>query len=280
MRDFRKHTNWYMSGYPVGPEVRRQAVADLLVERARRHPRRARSGDRDGRRRRAHQARPHQRPDQGVAARALPRRPRRARRSPTTTTSWHCREADADAWLDAGRGDPRSSLPSVVAAAAGVAARGRVSSSRSCPPTSTRSPRPDEKPVDYVERVARDKAMAVVAKLGIGAAGDVVVLAADTTVDVDGDVLGKPADDDDARRMLRLLSGRTHQVHTAVGRRGGSPALEHATVDDGRHLRRHRRRDDRLVRRDRRAPRQGRRLRHAGRGRRARRARRRQSHAT
>jgi septum formation protein len=76
--------------------------------------------------------------------------------------------------------------------------------------------RPDEKPVDYVERVARDKAIAVVAKLGIGAAGNVVVLAADTTVDVDGEVLAKPSDDDDARRMLRLLSGRTHQVHTAV----------------------------------------------------------------
>jgi septum formation protein len=76
--------------------------------------------------------------------------------------------------------------------------------------------RPDEKPVDYVERVARDKAMAVVAKLGIVAAGDVVVLAADTTVHVDGDVLGKPVDDEDAERMLRLLSGRTHQVHTAV----------------------------------------------------------------
>ena len=74
----------------------------------------------------------------------------------------------------------------------------------------------DEKPTDYVERVARDKAMAVVARLGIGAAGNVVVLAADTTVDVDGEILGKPADDADARRMLRLLSGRTHQVHTAV----------------------------------------------------------------
>jgi nucleoside triphosphate pyrophosphatase len=75
---------------------------------------------------------------------------------------------------------------------------------------------PGEKPVDYVERVAHDKALAVVAKLGIGAAGDVVVLAADTTVDVDGDVLGKPLDDSDARRILHLLSGRTHQVHTAV----------------------------------------------------------------
>jgi septum formation protein len=75
---------------------------------------------------------------------------------------------------------------------------------------------PGEKPVDYVERVALDKAMAVVAKLGMSAAGDVVVLAADTTVDVDGEILGKPLDDSDARRMLRLLSGRTHQVHTAI----------------------------------------------------------------
>jgi septum formation protein len=75
---------------------------------------------------------------------------------------------------------------------------------------------PGEKPVDYVERVAHDKALAVVAKLGMGAAGDVVVLAADTTVDVDGEILGKPIDDSDARRMLHLLSGRTHQVHTAI----------------------------------------------------------------
>jgi septum formation protein len=76
--------------------------------------------------------------------------------------------------------------------------------------------RPDEKAVEYVERVARDKAMAVVGKLGMGAAGDVIVLAADTTVDVEGEVLAKPDDDDDGRRMLRLLAGRTHQVHTAV----------------------------------------------------------------
>jgi septum formation protein len=75
---------------------------------------------------------------------------------------------------------------------------------------------PGEKSVDYVERVAHDKALAVVAKLGVGAAGDLVVLAADTTVDVDGEILAKAEDDEDARRMLRLLSGRTHQVHTAV----------------------------------------------------------------
>ena len=78
------------------------------------------------------------------------------------------------------------------------------------------SVRPGEKPIEYVERVARDKATAVVGKLGMGATASVLVLAADTTVDVDGEVLAKPDDEADARRMLRLLSGRTHQVHTAV----------------------------------------------------------------
>jgi len=76
--------------------------------------------------------------------------------------------------------------------------------------------RPGESPIDYVERIARSKALAVVGRLGMGATGAIVVLAADTTVDVDGEILAKPADDEDARRMLRLLSGRTHQVHTSV----------------------------------------------------------------
>jgi septum formation protein len=75
---------------------------------------------------------------------------------------------------------------------------------------------PEEGPVQYVARVAHDKAMAAVGKLGLGATGQVVVLAADTTVDVDGEVLAKPSDDEDARRMLKLISGRTHQVHTAI----------------------------------------------------------------
>lgn len=78
------------------------------------------------------------------------------------------------------------------------------------------SEHPGEAPAAYVERVARAKAMAVVGRMGMAATGNVVVLAADTTVDVDGQILAKPTDDDDARRMLRLMSGRTHQVHTAV----------------------------------------------------------------
>lgn len=71
-----------------------------------------------------------------------------------------------------------------------------------------------EDPIAYVERVARSKAETVADRIGRPAS--TVILAADTTVDVDGRILAKPDDDDDARRMLRLLSGRTHQVHTAV----------------------------------------------------------------
>ncbi len=76
------------------------------------------------------------------------------------------------------------------------------------------SAHPGESPIDYVERIATDKAN-VAARL-VGQPTGVAVLAADTTVDVDGEILAKPDDDRDARRMLRLLSGRTHQVHTAV----------------------------------------------------------------
>lgn len=69
----------------------------------------------------------------------------------------------------------------------------------------------DETPDQYVRRIADAKARAVLAD-----AVDRVVLAADTTVVVDGRILGKPADAADASRMLRLLSGRRHQVITAV----------------------------------------------------------------
>lgn len=70
---------------------------------------------------------------------------------------------------------------------------------------------PDEAPTVYAARLAREKALAV-KRLRPGDA----VLGADTIVVVDGSVLGKPADRDDARRMLRLLSGRSHEVITAV----------------------------------------------------------------
>jgi septum formation protein len=67
--------------------------------------------------------------------------------------------------------------------------------------------RPVETPVDYVERLAREKALSV--------AGD-LVLGADTTVVARDEVLEKPTDPSDALRMLRKLQGRTHQVVTSV----------------------------------------------------------------
>jgi septum formation protein len=76
-------------------------------------------------------------------------------------------------------------------------------------------PRESEAPADYVSRVALDKAR------GCAAPSGAVVLAADTVVIVDGRILGKPADDADAARMLRLLSGRRHEVLTGVVVRSG-----------------------------------------------------------
>jgi len=73
-------------------------------------------------------------------------------------------------------------------------------------------PRPGEGPFDYPRRLARDKARAVRAH---AAAAD-LVLGADTIVVVDQQILEKPVDAADAARMLRLLSGRTHQVTTGV----------------------------------------------------------------
>lgn len=70
---------------------------------------------------------------------------------------------------------------------------------------------PGEKPEAYVRRVAEAKAAAVASK-----AGGRIVLAADTVVVVDGRILGKPVDDAEAVRMLRLLSGRRHEVMTAI----------------------------------------------------------------
>jgi septum formation protein len=68
-----------------------------------------------------------------------------------------------------------------------------------------------ETPVGHAERLAREKAAIVSAKHR-----DALTVGADTIVVVDGEILGKPVDADDARRMLRRLSGRGHVVHTAV----------------------------------------------------------------
>jgi septum formation protein len=71
---------------------------------------------------------------------------------------------------------------------------------------------PGEDPHDAAERLARAKASTVAASAPPG----VLVLAADTIVVLDGVALGKPRDDDDAKRMLRSLRGRAHDVVTGV----------------------------------------------------------------
>ncbi len=73
------------------------------------------------------------------------------------------------------------------------------------------TPLPGEAPVPHTERLAREKARVVAA-----GAPDALVIAADTIVVIDGAILGKPADIPEARAMLRRLSGRTHEVCTAM----------------------------------------------------------------
>jgi septum formation protein len=72
-----------------------------------------------------------------------------------------------------------------------------------------------ELPVDYVRRLASAKLDAVMKTVGVVNVG-AIVIAADTTVDVDGVIFGKPVDDAEAVKMLLALSGRSHQVHTGL----------------------------------------------------------------
>ena len=90
-------------------------------------------------------------------------------------------------------------------------------------------PRPGEDPIAYVTRLAREKAQVVFDQLTQGNAmqaanpapsalplENLAVLGADTTVTLDGLILGKPEDERDAARILRMLSGRSHRVITGV----------------------------------------------------------------
>jgi septum formation protein len=83
-----------------------------------------------------------------------------------------------------------------------------------------------ERPGPYVRRLAHAKALA------IDAAPDEIILAADTTVVVShGELLAKPADAADARRMLLMLSGRRHEVLTGIClRRGEQVITDHAST--------------------------------------------------
>lgn len=82
-----------------------------------------------------------------------------------------------------------------------------------CPADIDETPLSGEAAADYVERMALEKAAAVAGSLQ---SGDRLVLGADTSVVVDGDILGKPEDRDHGLRLLRRLSGRRHRVMTAL----------------------------------------------------------------
>jgi septum formation protein len=78
------------------------------------------------------------------------------------------------------------------------------------------TPHADEQPGDYVKRVSRAKAEAGFAVLRLRNLPSFPVLAADTTVTIGGKIFGKPVNDEQATAMLSQLSGREHQVHSAV----------------------------------------------------------------
>lgn len=86
-----------------------------------------------------------------------------------------------------------------------------------------------EAPGAYVERLAREKAARAVEELS-SRAFDVLVLGADTAVVIGDEILGKPLDVQDAARMLRRLSGRTHQVLTGVCLRTVERSASHVEI--------------------------------------------------
>ena len=75
--------------------------------------------------------------------------------------------------------------------------------------------RPDESPTAYVKRLAHEKVL-VTAKSMKREYSHLCVIAADTTVSIQQEILGKPETDAEAFEMLKKLSGKTHEVHTAV----------------------------------------------------------------
>jgi len=86
-------------------------------------------------------------------------------------------------------------------------------------------PLPGESPEHFAERAAQDKARALASPDGLP------VLASDTVVEIDGEILGKPGDREDARRMLHRLSARSHRVHTGMALASGEtiPSLVDTT---------------------------------------------------
>lgn len=76
--------------------------------------------------------------------------------------------------------------------------------------------RVNESPEDYVVRIAREKALQAIERIAAEHLPSAPVLAADTAVILKGEILGKPADIEEARSFMTRLSGQTHEVRTAV----------------------------------------------------------------
>lgn len=93
---------------------------------------------------------------------------------------------------------------------------------------------PGESPRDYVQRVTEAKLDAAVARHARRGLADAPILCSDTTVALDGQILGKPGDAADAARILGLLSGRAHEVLTAVAVQGGGRRLRALSVSSVR----------------------------------------------
>lgn len=94
------------------------------------------------------------------------------------------------------------------------------------------TPGPGELPADYVLRMAREKAAAGWQKIVASGLTIRPLLASDTTVVYQDKILGKPENEQDARRMLTLLSGNTHQVMTAVAITDGQQFRTELSVTD------------------------------------------------
>lgn len=111
----------------------------------------------------------------------------------------------------------------------------RDSSART--PDVDESPHEGETPAEYVVRLAREKANVGWSRMTQRHLPPAPVLAADTTVSIDGAIVGKPTDREEAVAILQRLSGRTHEVHTAVAVRCDrmlEAALSSTSVSFGR----------------------------------------------
>lgn len=96
---------------------------------------------------------------------------------------------------------------------------------------------PNEAPLAYLERIAAEKLAGVRQRLGNSA--HAAILVADTSVVIDGDVLGKPSDVADAARLFSRIAGRVHSVYTryAIGLQGAAGVSVARTVETQVHIR-------------------------------------------